>query len=241
MTKEPEIVTQMDRDAAASLLLEIDYVADSGAGWHRDGRFDNSHVVQAFARHRRIATKASAPAGVVADGWRLVPVEPTQTMLEAAGLVDIEIYPTNIPPGLTATNSKEARAIWDEMLRVSPASEAHPSAGVEDADEAASAYAAEYAMSTEGADYVPTDWERELIEDALHGFLAERPATPPASVTPSVEARLREALEPFAKEADNQERTTSFSHGGCVILRTKLTIGDLRRARSALTGSADHG
>ncbi len=35
-------------------------------------------------------------------------------------------------------------------------------------------YIADYVMSTEGADYVPTDWERELIEDALCGWESER-------------------------------------------------------------------
>jgi hypothetical protein len=39
-------------------------------------------------------------------------------------------------------------------------------------DQQADDYAAEYLMTTEGNDYVPTDWERELIVDALHGFIA---------------------------------------------------------------------
>ena len=42
-------------------------------------------------------------------------------------------------------------------------------------DDAADAYAAEYVMTTEGNDYIPTEWERELIVDALHGFLATTP------------------------------------------------------------------
>jgi hypothetical protein len=42
----------------------------------------------------------------------------------------------------------------------------------DDIDAQASAYAAEYIMTTEGADYEPTEFERDLIEDALHGFIA---------------------------------------------------------------------
>lgn len=48
-----------------------------------------------------------------------------------------------------------------------------------DLDAEAEAYAADYVMTTEGADYEPTDWERRLIVDALHGFLAECAALAP--------------------------------------------------------------
>lgn len=35
-------------------------------------------------------------------------------------------------------------------------------------------YVADYVMSTEGADYEPTEHERDLIHDALQGWLTER-------------------------------------------------------------------
>ncbi len=81
-------------------------------------------------------------------------------------------------------------------------------------DTAASAYAAEYVMSTEGSDYEPTDWERQLIEDALHGFLSERSlARPQSAVVPAgdgVATRLKYdapqgtgQFEVFDPEPDN--------------------------------------
>lgn len=35
-------------------------------------------------------------------------------------------------------------------------------------------YIEEYVLSTEGADYEPTEFERELIRDALQGFVVEQ-------------------------------------------------------------------
>lgn len=60
------------------------------------------------------------------------------------------------------------------------------------------------------------------------------PALAATPTPPTLSEDLREALEPFAMEADRQERTTTFSSGDSVILRTKITIGQLRRARAAL-------
>lgn len=61
------------------------------------------------------------------------------------------------------------------------------------------------------------------------------PAPPGTTRAP---ADLRSALEPFAREADAQERVTSFSSGDCVIPRTTITIGQLRRARAVYTALA---
>ena len=58
-------------------------------------------------------------------------------------------------------------------------------------DAAADEYLAEYVMTTEGNDYVPTEWERELIEDALHGFIAEHFA----ALAPAAIASGREGAE----------------------------------------------
>ncbi|WP_147420669.1 hypothetical protein [Sphingomonas sp. PP-CC-1A-547] len=52
-------------------------------------------------------------------------------------------------------------------------SRALPAPGEVDVDQLASAFVADYVMSTEGNDYVPTEWEGELIADALHGFIAD--------------------------------------------------------------------
>ncbi|MDR6126687.1 hypothetical protein QE361_001930 [Sphingomonas sp. SORGH_AS802] len=63
-----------------------------------------------------------------------------------------------------------------------------------DLDAAADAYAADYVMSTEGADYEPTEWERRLIVDALHGFLAECAASRPPATDPAMVERVAKAL-----------------------------------------------
>lgn len=56
----------------------------------------------------------------------------------------------------------------------------------------------------------------------------------PTANAQDVTATLVDALKPFAVEADAQERVTSFSSGDCIILRTSITIGELRRARAAI-------
>lgn len=63
-------------------------------------------------------TDISRPDDV--NGWRAAPVEPTDAMLDEGCLVDIEVYPNNIPSGLTALNHAEARAIWSAMLAAAP-------------------------------------------------------------------------------------------------------------------------
>ncbi len=42
-----------------------------------------------------------------------------------------------------------------------------------DPNASVSGYVADYVMTTEGSDYVPTEHERALIEDAMHGWLSE--------------------------------------------------------------------
>lgn len=57
---------------------------------------------------------------------------------------------------------------------------------------AAEEYVNEYVMSTDGNDYVPTEWERELISDALAGWLSEQPAL---SIPVAQGDEVRDALE----------------------------------------------
>lgn len=66
--------------------------------------------------------------------------------------------------------------------RLAPAPASSVGEGIEDrrraevaAEQAAvEGYIADYVLSTEGPDYEPTDFERELIGDALQGWLADR-------------------------------------------------------------------
>ena len=83
---------------------------------------------------------------------------------------------------ITAPTIDAARAAifgWAALAALTP----KPEGETPDLDALASAYAAEYVMSTEGADYEPTAFERALIEDALHGFLAEMPTSKPEGET----------------------------------------------------------
>lgn len=48
-------------------------------------------------------------------------------------------------------------------------------------DKLADDYADKYVMTTDGLDYQPGDWERELIVDALHGFIADHWPVPAIS------------------------------------------------------------
>lgn len=57
--------------------------------------------------------------------------------------------------------------------------------------------------------------------------------------------RLREALKPFAREAagwDAEPNAGEIFHDHEPLeMEHRLTVGDLRRARTALTGATDHG
>lgn len=47
---------------------------------------------------------------------------------------------------------------------------------------------------------------------------------------------LRETLEPFSVECTRQERIRSYRDGDCLVVDSRLTIGDLRRASIAFYG-----
>ena len=106
-----------DAEAAAWDWLESKFLNVEAGHDPNDRDYGTDDMVDAY-----IAGRAAVLAAKRGDGGEfvMVPREATEAMLDAAGLVDIEIYPTNVPSGLTATNRREARAIWKEMLAASP-------------------------------------------------------------------------------------------------------------------------
>ena len=80
-----------------------------------------------------------------------------------------------------------------------------------DPDETVAGFVDEYVMTTEGSDYEPTEWERKLIIDALHGWISEywfavnRLATPPApkdDLRAAQDARRSALIERLSTTAD---------------------------------------
>ena len=130
-----------------------------------------------------------------------------------------------ITPSPTANAQDVTRDIAGETVhgfRVAAYRETHPEHG----DKYGHTYSEHW--STPNTRNPAVRVERLFTEtQLLKALTGEAPAQ-------DVTATLVEALKPFAVEADAQERVTSFSSGDCIILRTKITIGDLCRARAAL-------
>lgn len=103
---EQVLVAQEDRDAAADLYLDYNGSdgphAKTNAAKIRSGVWSGHSFVQAFARHRVAASRT------VEGGWKLVPIEPTEAMQQAA---------LSLLSSILVSPAK----IWSTMLSASPA------------------------------------------------------------------------------------------------------------------------
>lgn len=117
-------------------------------------------------------------AGIVerlAELVRLVPPASDTVRIPLLKLEDVARKPSWMPDAFLmsakavdpATRSELERRLGVELNQPGIAPDSPLSI-----DQQADAYAAEYVMTTEGSDYEPTQRERELIADALHGFIA---------------------------------------------------------------------
>jgi len=73
---------EADREAAANAVLAYrEHKSNDWQGRIRRGECDDGVMVQAFTRHR---LAFSTPAASEVEGWKLVPIEPTEAMLDAS-------------------------------------------------------------------------------------------------------------------------------------------------------------
>jgi hypothetical protein len=113
----PVTVEQCDREAAADHLAALGQI--NAQFRIRTGMADEHSLVQTLARHR-LAALASAPAGDgVPNGWRLVPIEPDDAMLDA-GVLDVR----------AEVSYHDVEGIWSAMLAAAPTALARPRAAV---------------------------------------------------------------------------------------------------------------
>lgn len=112
MTNVPDVVpvTQADREAAAAWLRRAGYIIRAAETEQGVGFSDEGQITQAFARHR-IAAEAAA----IAPGFVLVPVEPTEAMVDAA----CRLYPDQSTAALSRF-SHAMRLDWAAMVAAAP-------------------------------------------------------------------------------------------------------------------------
>ena len=99
--------------------------------------------------------------------WKLVPIKPTLEMAEKGA----EAFSLPHPQSVGAENERAA-LIYRLMLDASPSPVDSRDALIERMVTPHS-YAQEYEFRGDGGDYVPTDAERTMIEDAICGYLGE--------------------------------------------------------------------
>lgn len=120
------------------------------------------------------------------DAVRLVPVEPTEAMMQAAfNIFEID-NPKQFPNG-----NEARRAVYKAMVAAAPAPATATGGDAlsrwvataqtpfadgglgDDLYKRGTAYLADYVLSTEGADHEPSEFERVLLEDAFAGLMGD--------------------------------------------------------------------
>lgn len=99
--------TEQERAEFDRLILETDGMKDTGIGWadrNPDGTYKHKQIQKHF-----LTWQAARRAQVVPQGWKLVPVVPTEEMLDAIDLLcdDLEAF-------------EDSQAFWNYLIAAAP-------------------------------------------------------------------------------------------------------------------------